>query len=270
VNKVNKVVWRLKSFLGFYLSVKFSGKNYNDFIKKMLDSMLDKQIRPANQHQIEQVRNQLRGTPELIELENYGAGSYLNPVMEMSVKDIAENALSKPWQCRILYRLAKETGSKTIFELGSSLGISTSYLASLNHGTKVYTFEGSNLLSQYANVVFSSLNLSNIEMIEGNFDLTIPPTLEKISAVDFSFIDGNHTYESTIRYFNWILKKSTDRSVIVMDDIYWSPEMNKAWKEVMAHPMIKASIDFYKFGVLFLNPEASGHFKVFNKNVIDF
>lgn len=239
-------------------------------MNKTLASLLNSTINPGNSEKIEQVRNQLRGNPEMIEMAEFGAGSSVNQTKEVAVKDIAEYVLSKPWQCRILYRLGKETGAKTIVELGTSLGISTSYLASLNNGTKVYTFEGTHLLTQYARVVFSSLNLSNIELIEGNFDVTLPEILKDLPEVNLSFIDGNHSYASTKKYFDWIIHKSKEESVIVMDDIYWSQGMNRAWKEIIKHPRVTASIDMYKFGIVFLNPKASGHFKVFTKKVFDY
>ncbi|HRQ29926.1 MAG TPA: class I SAM-dependent methyltransferase [Saprospiraceae bacterium] len=235
----------------------------------MLGSILKMDLKPGNYIKIEQVRNLLRGNPELIELEQFGAGSFNKNPKEVQVKDIAEQSLSKPWQCKILFRLGRETGAKTIIELGTSLGISTSYLASLNHGSTVYTFEGSHVLTQYARVVFNSLNLNNIEISEGNFDTTLPEILKKLPHVDFSFIDGNHTFEATKKYFDWLVNKSSDHSVIVMDDIYWSKEMYRAWKEIIKHPKVKASINLYKFGIIFLNPKAAGHYKVFTKNLFD-
>jgi len=269
VFKRNKFFWRFTSFVIFFLKSIRQGKSRNIFMKKMLASILNMDAKPGNYIKIEQVRNLLRGNPELIELEQFGAGSFKQNPKEIKVKDIAEQSLSKPWQCKILYRLGRETGAKTIVELGTSLGISTSYLASLNHGSTVYTFEGSTVLTQYARVVFNSLNLNNIEISEGNFDTTLPETLKKLTQVDFSFIDGNHTFEATKKYFEWLLKKSSDQSVIIMDDIYWSKEMHKAWIEIIKHPKVKASIDMYKFGIIFLNPEAAGHYKVFTKNLFD-
>ena len=44
------------------------------------------------------------------------------------------------------------------------------------------------------------------------------------------YIDGNHIFDSTIRYFNLLGKASGYRCIMVLDDINWSGEMARAWK----------------------------------------
>lgn len=63
---------------------------------------------------------------------------------------------------------------KTILELGTSLGISTSYLASVNSESNIFTIEGSEEIAKIAKNNFKELELTNVRSISGNFDSELP------------------------------------------------------------------------------------------------
>ena len=68
--------------------------------------------------------------------------------------------------------------------------------------------------------------------------------------IDFAFIDANHTYESTLSYFNAIKSKLSDNAIVIIDDIYWSREMAKVWKDITFYIDEGACIDIYKCGII--------------------
>ncbi|MCK4749369.1 MAG: hypothetical protein KAT15_20085, partial [Bacteroidales bacterium] len=70
-----------------------------------------------------------------------------------------------------------------------------------------------------------------------------------------SFVDANHRYDPTIRYVKVLVEKAGDESVIIMDDIYWSKGMFKAWKEVISWPEVRISIDLFHMGILLLRKD---------------
>ena len=43
------------------------------------------------------------------------------------------------------------------------------------------------------------------------------------------FIDGNHSEDATIRYFEESIKYSDQKTILIFDDIHWSSGMEKAW-----------------------------------------
>ncbi|MCW3106757.1 MAG: class SAM-dependent methyltransferase, partial [Segetibacter sp.] len=100
--------------------------------------------------------------------------------------------------------------------------------------------------------------------IEGNFDNTLQPELNKISQVDFAFIDGNHRKEPTIRYFEQLLTKATEYSVFIFDDIHWSEGMEEAWKYIQKHPSVTLTIDLFFIGLVFFRKEqkVAQHFSI--------
>ena len=70
--------------------------------------------------------------------------------------------------------------------------------------------------------------------------------------MELVYVDGNHTEEATLRYFV-VLLQHKNNTCIVFDDIYWSKGMMRAWKKICADARIELSLDFYWFGVIFLN-----------------
>jgi hypothetical protein len=53
--------------------------------------------------------------------------------------------------------------------------------------------------------------------------------LEQDSVPELVFIDGDHSYEATMKYFNYFSSRMK-KGFLVFDDINWSAGMRKAWK----------------------------------------
>jgi predicted O-methyltransferase YrrM len=151
----------------------------------------------------------------------------------------------------------------TILELGTSLGITTSYLAKGNSEGRVITMEGASAIAATAKQNFQSLNLANIEVVEGNFDETLSSALQNLK-VDLAYIDGNHRYLPTIEYFHQILQHSHNTTIIILDDIHWSKEMEQAWDWVKTHQQVTLTIDLFAIGIVVLRKEIlhKQHFSV--------
>jgi len=97
--------------------------------------------------------------------------------------------------------------------------------------------------------------LKNVELIKGNFDISLPSVLDKLEKIDFAFIDGNHRQQPTENYFNLMLKKIHPGSILIFDDIHWSAEMEAAWHTIKSHPSVKCSIDLFFLGFVFFRTE---------------
>ena len=115
--------------------------------------------------------------------------------------------------------------------------------------------EGAKAVAEVAKRNFEKLGLKNIELIEGNFDETLLPTIQKMVTVDMAFVDGNHRYEPTVRYFKELLPALHEYSILVFDDIHWSKEMEQAWEEIKQYPSVTLSIDLFFIGLVFFRKE---------------
>tara|TARA_B100000674_G_C37809836_1_gene900566 strand:- start:277 stop:1059 length:783 start_codon:yes stop_codon:yes gene_type:complete len=248
-----------------YLQHFFISKNihaiHGPFIYNFLNSILREHS--ENCENIEELRKDLLIDNRIINILDFGAGSNINKNPQRSIKDIAKNSAKNKKCGKILYNITKYFQPKNMLELGTSLGISSIYIAQGNSNGKLYTFEGCPETAEIAKENFLKTNTNNIEIIVGDFNKTLSHELKKIKQLDFIFIDGNHQKEATISYFKKCLNYSNDKSIIVFDDIYWSKGMEDAWDYIKQHNRTTVTIDFFFLGVVFINNELSKeHFKI--------
>ena len=206
---------------------------------------------------IESIRSKLLMTDMEITIEDHGAGSKVNPSNKRKIKDIAKNTVKAAKYGQLLFRLVNHFKPDSILELGTSLGVSTLYLAGSNKKMKVTTVEGCPSTSKVAQINFDKIGFENIELITDNFDHFLPNYLSKTKQLDFVFFDGNHQKDATINYFNWCVEKAHDKTIFVFDDIHWSQGMTEAWEEIKKHPKITSTIDLFFVGIVFFNTDLS-------------
>jgi predicted O-methyltransferase YrrM len=246
-----------KKYLNYYLSAS-NGKGHGihspfvfDFVKNVLN---DKRDYPVYQS-IEKIRKQLLNNATVIEVEDFGAGSSVIKTNRRIVAAIAASSLKPKKYARLLYRMVKYYQPETILELGTSFGITTSYLASAINTSKVFTCEGSAAIAAIAKQNFQALQLKNVQLTEGDFAKTLSPLLSSLNKIAFAFIDGNHRKEPTLEYFNKLLNCSTRNTILVFDDIHWSAEMEEAWTVIKEHPSVTLTIDLFFISMVFFNPD---------------
>lgn len=206
----------------------------------------------AGHRPIEEIRASLLENDTSIRIDNLGAGSHSHDGIA-TIAQVAKASLSSARLSSLYERICNYNESKYIVELGTSMGINSLYLAK-DKDRKVFTFEGSQSLINIALTHFELFNKSNIKLIEGNIDKALPQFLQATDKINFVLMDANHRYESTIRYFNQLVRRLNEKSIVVIDDIHWSEEMEKAWKELHKHELVYGSIDLYRCGLLFFDP----------------
>jgi predicted O-methyltransferase YrrM len=213
---------------------------------------------------VEALREKLLLNRSTVTVEDFGAGSSTGAGVDRTIASIAKNAAKPKKYAQVLFRMVNHYQPQRILELGTSLGISTSYLALGNPRAMVLSFEGAKAIAEKALSNFSSLGLENITLVQGNFDNTLPKVLGAIDQIDMAFVDGNHRREPTIRYFQSLLPLMSPNSVIIFDDIHWSEEMELAWKEICEHPAVLLSVDLFFLGIVFINPafKVKQHFSI--------
>lgn len=198
---------------------------------------------------IEKRRAVLLRNKQPIEVLDYGTGRSGMRI----VGQIAATSVSNRREGEILFKLVNYLQPDTIVELGTSLGITTAYLASPRKEAHVITFEGSDAVAEIAKETFDRLELNNIEVINGNIDDSLASFLRDSKRVDFAFLDANHTEDATMRYFGQLVEKGHGKTVIVVDDIHYSISMGKAWKQIRRHKKVTATFDCYDMGIVFFD-----------------
>ena len=211
--------------------------------------------------EIEQLRQKLLSDTRTVSVNDLGAGSKKLSSTKRSISSIARHSAKSAKLGRLLHRLANYLKPARILELGTSLGLTTAYLAKT--GAPVTTIEGCDNITNEARSNFERLHLTNIYQVTGNFDDELPVALEAHPECNFIFVDGNHTYDATFRYYRTIRDRVSVPSVIIFDDIYWSKGMNRAWREIVSDSGNQITIDLFHLGLVFFKPDqAKEHFSI--------
>ncbi|THU39880.1 class I SAM-dependent methyltransferase [Niastella caeni] len=250
--------WQLiKKYADYYLTAS-NGKGHGihspfvyDFVRHVL---IDKRNFYAY-GQVEALRRKLLQNETVLEVEDFGAGSTISKTNQRSIASIARHAAKSKKMAQLLFRIVNYYQPETILELGTSLGISTAYMAMANPQARIITAEGSTAISEQAKINFQSLQLSTIEQVTGNFDDTLPGILTTLPKLDLAFIDGNHRYEPTVGYFNQLLPSLHAKSVVIFDDIHWSADMERAWNAIRENSAVHLSIDLFFIGLVFFSDQ---------------
>jgi predicted O-methyltransferase YrrM len=245
-----------------YLNYYFTAANgkghgiHSPFVFDLVEKALNDKTKYAAYKEVELQRSLLLGNETIITVEDFGAGSTKGLTKQRVVQQIAATSLKPKKYAQLLYRLVNYFQPKQILELGTSLGITTAYLAKANPSATVTTMEGSTAIAEIAKQQFVDLQLKNINIVTGNFDETLQPVIDKaLEPFNFVFIDGNHRKEPTLRYFDQLLAKTNADTVFVFDDIHWSKEMEEAWEEIKQHSSVTLTIDLFFIGLVFLRKE---------------
>lgn len=241
--------YRLQKFLNYQWQGQTKYYIHSPFVYQFFLNVLENKTHHLKP--IENLRTRLRNKPTPVQLTDYGTKA----ARTVTISHLEKNVAVRPKYGRLLYALAHYFKPSTILELGTSIGLSSAYLQMGNPASRVVTLEGSEPLAGLAHTNHRALNLTDIQIITGEFSTTLPGALSGLKKLDLAFFDGNHQKEATLNYFKQCLPYAHNNSVFVFDDIYWSKEMTEAWEEIKKHPQVTLTIDVYQFGICFFKKD---------------
>lgn len=247
-------LFQLNSFLTYWLDAVDDHSLHSPFLYDFYHQVLKKKISHPDLDVLKQTKKELQRDHRIIHVADLGAGSTHLKSSERKVSDIANISTSSEKFSKLYRRLISHYHSDHIIELGTSIGINTMYLATSHSSVKVATFEGSSEIATIAKQLFREHNITNIEVVEGNIDETLPAYLTHVEKIDFAFIDANHRLEPTLRYAESIIRRMHASSILVLDDIHYSPEMERAWHTIKNYQQAYTTIDLFRCGLVFFNP----------------
>lgn len=249
--------FQLKSFLNYWLDAVDEHSLHSPFFFNFCTKVVKQKLKHPKLDFLKQTRRKLQLDHRTVYVVDFGSGSKRLKNPNRKIADIALTSSTPEKYSHLYTRIIQYFNCQEILELGTSLGINTLYLANGCPSGHVTTFEGSPMISSIARALFHETQTNNVRVIEGNIDQTLPSYLSSIKKIDFAFVDANHRFEPTVQYFEWLVEKVHDESIIILDDIYYSPEMKSAWNAIREHNKVSATVDLYRCGVIFFNPSLS-------------
>lgn len=267
-------IYRIKSWLKHHITAWNTGGEgvHSPYLFEWVRMVMSDKHAYYMWHEIESVREEMLQDPRVVEFVDYGSAKrrmstskeqdcFLQECRcgdeardERHVKDIARGSLARKKYAQMMYRLVNWLGEGkglNIIELGTSLGVTTAYLAAADSRNKVVSYEGCAAVAEIAEENWRKLGLKNVECRVGEITEGILQVID--NQVDVAFVDANHTYASTCAYFNMLAEKVHEKSVIIVDDIHHSEEMERAWKEICADTRVTSTMDLYQMGLVFFD-----------------
>ena len=247
INKYISYLWKASNGHGHGV--------HSPFVFAFIKNVLNTKSKGPSIDAIELYRQRLLNNQKEITILDLGAGADPKGNKSRTIAQIAKGALKPKKYSSLLSRIVKYYQPSQVLEMGTSLGITTCYLAHGVPNASVVTMEGAPTVAHEALTTFKNLGFQNIQLIEGNFDQSLPNYLQSVSTIGIAYVDGNHRYEPTMQYFNLLLTKSDEHSIFIFDDIHWSSEMEKAWAEIKVDARVSLTIDLFYVGIVFLRKE---------------
>jgi predicted O-methyltransferase YrrM len=244
-----------------YLKYWFTASNgkghgvHSPFVFDFINNVLSDKRAFDSFRYIESLRNELMHDHREINVPDFGAGSRKQLNNKRKISAIARSSLKPKKFSQLLFRIVHYYKPRNILELGTSLGITTAYMAVANPAASIITMEGAPEVAATAKNNFHRLNFSNIQVIEGSFEQNLALLIAELRNIDFVFIDGNHRLEPTLNYFEQLLPIINPSTILIFDDIHWSKEMETAWGEIKKHSSVTLTIDLFFIGLVFFRSE---------------
>ena len=206
---------------------------------------------------LKEYRKSLLQNHDTIEVTDFGAGSRVFKSNKRQISAIAKNAGISKKRAKLLFRIIRYFQPDSILEIGTSLGLATSALSIGNPKAKITSLEGCPETLSTAKKMFqvSSFKFQNIDFINTEFSSFLNSFQPPTPNFQLIYLDGNHSKQATLDYFNLLLPTISNDSVWIFDDIHWSTEMEEAWEIIKNHSKVKVTIDTFQWGFVFFRKE---------------
>lgn len=246
---------QIKAYLNFLWHSKNQHGVHSPFVFSLVTKCFyDKKNKPEYAL-LNRFRTALLQNKNQISVTDFGAGSRVFKSDTRQIAQIARNAGISKKRARLLFRIVRYFQPNTILEIGTSLGLATSAIASGYPKAIITTVEGCPETARTAKENFTAFGYTNITPIVSEFEPFLNLITDQKKTYDLIYFDGNHQKEATLHYFNTLLPTITNDSVWIFDDIHWSPEMNQAWQIIKNHPNVTVTIDTFQWGFVFFRRE---------------
>ena len=253
--------YQLKSYLKFLIRSRNQHGIHSPFVYELVTRCFYDKSTYAEYQIMDAHRKRLYEDDSFIEESDFGAGSRVFKTNRRKLSRIAKLAGINKKRQRLLFRLSRYLEATDILELGTSLGLGTIALALSNPKAKIVSVEGCGQTAKKAQTFLNEFAIENASIKIERFEAFFGKMPNR--PFDLIYLDGNHSGEATIRYFEQLKNKLHNDSVVILDDIYYNSGMTEAWNRIRKDKKVRVSIDTFYWGLVFFRKEQKKqHFNI--------
>ncbi len=246
-------IWLIRNYWRYIRQRKTRFHIHSPFVFDLVEKVLKDHSYKDELKQIDAYKKSLSNSKTIIETVDFGVGSKHKEYNTSfrKVGHIVKTRSQRKAQAHMLHRIAAYFQPENVLEFGTAAGFSTAYIKSAIPASRMVSMEGCASLADVASQTLKKLNIKNVDIMVGHFDVLLPKVLKDFDTLDMVFFDGNHRRKPTVRYFNQCIELANENSIFIFDDIHWSPGMDKAWNTIKKDERVSLTIDLFWFGLVF-------------------
>lgn len=239
-----------KQWMSFYLGAKTKFNSQSALFFQFYDAFIKDQLSNHEDQleMLEAVRTSFLNSKRKVKRTDLGAGESTG--LTQSVRQIILRQAASKQRGRLLHRLSQSFEKARILELGTSVGISSAYMSVGHPSARIDTIEGDPVIAELAHELHDELGLKNIEIFQSSIQDYFTQHHAK-KQWDIVYMDGDHTFPSTLAYYKEIKSSLHSNSIVLLDDVMWSRGMLKAWTHIRKSGSCTASLQWGNLGILF-------------------
>ncbi len=246
----NMIRYRLATFLKFLGHSTNQYGIHSPFIYQFLIKCLYKPLSKTQLNALKVNRKHVLNNTEVIEINDFGKGSQQFTTSQRHVNEMARKAGMSLHKAKLMNKIVGYFQTKAILELGTSVGLGSIAMATNHENITIDTIEACTNTCSTAKSHFNYLKLEHINVINSSFEQFFDQNLNP-KPYDLIYLDGHHDKTATLQYFDNLEPYIHKDTIMIVDDIYWSKDMQQAWQELQKNQKVKVSIDLYFWGILF-------------------
>lgn len=177
---------------------------------------------------------------------------------EFTIKKVLNKSCFTERECKLLFRLANRFQPKTIYVMGSDLGLAPLYLTAYSKSTCCTVIEPEPSVATTAQKMIDRHASARIDIC----DISLSDLHSNIDFIvwgkNFSSASGNENYSYiplSVDTFNHFLSHINNESVMIISGINASQKNRNVWKLICSSPEVSVTLDLYSLGIVFFNPK---------------
>lgn len=153
---------------------------------------------------------------------------------------------------QMLFRFVHALKPNTMVEMGTSIGLTSAYLATPNTKARLLTVGNDAELMKLAAMNLQKVGADHVQLFESGWN-EAKNVWREVDCCDFLFFSSKFPAEYVRDVWDQGASKMTDAAVVVMADIYRDKERMDVWQELQKCEKVRVCLDLHHYGLLFFD-----------------